>query len=272
MSPASVMRAATLAAALATALVTALAAPARADDSDDGATRAYARIIVDTAIVRSGPGVSFQRVHLAERGEVFPIEGRSSRDYWLRIELPDGTLGWIPGAMVYTHQLSDDEATGGRFLPSIFAPPPLPTADGEFAITAGFLGRSFGFNGGGGLLAVRPSFLLTPEFGFEATLAASVAEGGQLYFGTLGGIFNVFPRSPIVPYIVAGGGYALSDPNADTFLLESGSSGVLYGGGGLRFSFRYRLTLRIEARAYAFYQTERYVAQEELSAGVTVFF
>lgn len=248
----------------------ALLAPAVASaDVDDG--QAFARVIVDTAVVRSGPGTSYRRVYVAERGDVFPIEARSSRDYWFRIQLPDGTVGWIPGAVILAHELGEGEG-GGGFLPWLFAPPPLMTAAGEFSVTAGFLGKTFGFNGGGGLLAVRPSVLLAPEFGVEATLAASVAEGGQLYFGTLGGIVNVFPRSPVVPYVVAGGGYALSDPNADTFLLEEGSTAVLYGGGGLRLSFLYRITLRIEARAYAFYQTERHVAQEELSAGLTVFF
>ncbi|MCA9601604.1 MAG: SH3 domain-containing protein [Myxococcales bacterium] len=251
-------------------MLSAIAIPtARADDDERAA---YARVIVEQAVIRSGPSVSYQRVYLAERGETFPILGRSSRAYWFRVELPDGTSGWIPGAEVYNHELGEDEADDGRFLPAIFAPPALPTATGELSVTAGLLGRTFGFRGGGGFLAVRPAFYLTPEFGFEGTLGASVAEGGQIYMGTVGGIVNVFPRSPVVPYVVAGGGMALSDPNADSFILASGSTGVLYGGGGLRFGFRYRLVVRIEARAYAFYQTERYVAQEELSGGITVFF
>ena len=48
--------------------------------------------------------------------------------------------------------------------------------------------------------------------------------------------------------------------------------GVLYGGGGLRFGFRYRLTFRIEARGYAFFDEDRVTALEEITGGFTVFF
>ncbi|MEM9191004.1 MAG: SH3 domain-containing protein [Myxococcota bacterium] len=235
----------------------------------------YARVIVDTAIIRSGPAASYQRVYVAQRGEVFPVVSRATRGgYWFQVELPDATKGWILGDVVYVHEVSDEEATGGRFLPWLFAPPPLPTASGELAVTGGVLGQGFGFGDGGvgGFLAVRPTIYIQPTFGIEFTLAASVSDGGRLFMGTVGGIVNIFPRSPIVPYLVAGGGYNRADPNADTFLLQEGDTGLLYGGGGLRFGFRYRLTLRIEARAWLFVTPNLYVAQEELSAGITVFF
>jgi len=44
------------------------------------------------------------------------------------------------------------------------------------------------------------------------------------------------------------------------------------GGLGLRFSLRYGLTLRLELRSHAFVEPDRYVTQEELSAGLAVFF
>ena len=121
-------------------------------------------------------------------------------------------------------------------------------------------------------MAIRPAIYFAPEIGIEATLAAAVGEGGRLMIGTLGGIVNVFPDSPVVPFLGVGGGFVVSDPNADSFLLQSGVMGALYGGGGLRFAFRHRITLRLEARAWAIYDENRYVAQEELSAGLTVFF
>jgi len=248
----------------------ALVTPASADDD----VEPYARIVVEATNIRSGPGASFRRVYVAERGEEFPILGRATRGgYWFKIELPDATSGWVMGETVYVHEVGEGEASGGRFLPWLFAPPPLLTAVGELSVTMGVLGKSFGFDSGrGGFMAVRPAFYLNPVFGIEATGAASVAEGGRIFFGTLGGIVNLFPRAPIVPYAVTGAGFAFSDPNADTFLLEGGNTFVLYGGGGLRFGFRYRLIVRVEARAYAFYKPDVYVAQEELSGGVTVFF
>jgi hypothetical protein len=45
----------------------------------------------------------------------------------------------------------------------------------------------------------------------------------------------------------------------------------LSAGAGLRIGLRYRLTLRFEARSYVLFETDRYVRQEEFSAGLTVF-
>jgi hypothetical protein len=237
------------------------------DDADsepeaEASAQAYARIIVDTAPMRSGPGPSFRQVGTARRGEVYPIRQRASVGYWFQIERPDSTLAWVLGDAVYVH---DEGAEATHFMPRLFAPPPLPDARGEIAIV-------FGALGGGGFMALRPSFLLSPVAGVELTAGASVSRAGRILLGAVGGIVNLAPRSPIVPYVVVGGGVAHSDPNADTFLLRSGTVGMFYGGGGLRFAFRYRLILRAEVRAYAFIEPDRYVSDEEYSGGLTVFY
>ncbi len=260
-----------LALALWLALASAGTATARADDAED--VELYARVIVDSSVIHSGPGRTYRRVYVAERGEVFPVRARATRGgYWFQVELPDGTTGWILGDTVYNHEVGEDEADGGRFLPWLFAPPPIPTAVGELSVTFGILGKTFGVDGGGGIMAIRPAFYIDPTFGFELGAAASVSRGGRLFIGTLGGLVNIFPESPVVPYVAVGGGGAQSDPNADTFLLDSGFTWFAYGGGGLRFGFKYRLTLRVEVRAYAFFEPDRTVAQEEVSGGLTVFF
>jgi hypothetical protein len=225
----------------------------------------YARVIVENAIVRAGPGLGFRRVYSATRDEVFPIRARSTQGYWFQIELPDATRGWIDGNVVYNHEVGDEEAHGGRFLPWLFAPPPLPGAHGEIAITAGMLA-------GGGMLAVRPALLLDPAFGFELTGAAAVASGGRLLLATVGPMVNLLPRSPVVPFATLQCGVTASRPNADSFLLKSGGIATMSAGFGLRIGFRYRLTLRLEVRSYVFFQPDRTVSQEELSAGLTVFF
>ena len=107
---------------------------------------------------------------------MFEVEARASRGYWFRVELPDATDAWILGDAVYVHEVGDDEGAGGRFLPWLFAPPPLPDATGELAV-------AFGVLGSGGLMALRPSILIVPTFGIEITAAASVSSGGRLLFG-----------------------------------------------------------------------------------------
>jgi hypothetical protein len=248
--------------ALTLCLVCGAAPPALAQEME---SELYARVIVERTVVRSGPGVGYRSVYVAERGEVFPLVSRATRGYWFQVELPDRTLGFILGDAVYNHEVGDGTIDGGRPWPWLFAPPPLPAADGEVAITAGVLGS-------GGVVSLRPSLLLSPGFGFELTGSAAVATGGRLLLATAGPIVNLFARSPIVPFATVQAGVTASSPNADTFLLESGAVATLTGGIGLRFGFHYRLTLRLEARAYAFFEPDRLVAQEEYSAGLTVFF
>lgn len=247
--------------ALIAAALGCLPAVAAADDDAEP----YARVIVEHATVRAGPGVGFRSVYQAQRGQVFPLRARASEGYWFQIELPDSTVGWIAGDTVYNHEVGDEEAHGGRFLPWLLAPPPLPGARGEIAITAGLLGE-------GGMLAVRPTVLLDPAFGFELSAGAAVAAGGRLLMSTVGPIVNVFPSSPVVPFATLQGGVTISSPNADTFLLDSGGLATLSAGIGLRIGFRYRLTLRLEAREHVFFEADRRVAEKELSAGLTVFF
>lgn len=224
----------------------------------------YARVLPDTTNVHAGPGPSYRVLAPAHRGELLPVRGRSSQDYWLEVELPDGVTGYVRGDAVYVAPVSDEVANAGRFLPGVFAPPPLAHARGEFAL-------AFGVLGSGGLIALRPSWLLSPSFGFELTAGAAVAQGGRLMLAMLGPFVNLFPTSPIVPFFTVGGGLIATSPNADTFLLQRSHLVGLSAGAGLRVGFRYRLTLRLEARSYVFFETDRYVREEELSAGLSVF-
>lgn len=240
-------------------LLLALPASARAD------AQPYARVIVETSAVRAGPGVGYRRIYAAQRGEVFAIRARATRGYWFQIELPDSTHGFIAGDHVYTHEVVGDDAGGGRFLPWLFAPPPLLGAHGEIAVTGGAMG-------GGGMLALRPSLLLDPAFGFELNAMAAVAQGGRLWIATAGPIVNLLPSSPIVPFATVQGGVTASSPNADSFLLGAGSIATLSAGAGLRLGFHYRLTLRLEVRSHAFFEPDRVISQEEFCAGLTVFY
>jgi hypothetical protein len=224
-----------------------------------------ARVIVDTASVRSGPGVGYRRVYTAHRDEVFPVRGRDTRGYWFRVELPDGTQGFVEGDALYNLETGEVRAASQRFLPSVFAPPPLMNAHGEVALVGGAFGS-------GGMLALRPTWLLDPTFGIEFTGAAAVVVGGRLLVALVGPVVNLFPTSPVVPFLTLAGGVVASSPSSDTFLLKAGSVGALTAGAGLRLGFRYRLTLRLEARTYVLFDANRYQRKEEFSAGLTVFF
>jgi hypothetical protein len=251
--------------ALALSLLVALGALATQPANAEDEPAVYARVIVDRAEVRAGPGASYRQVHTARRDDVFPVRGRASMGYWFRVGLPDGGSGFIRGDVVHPLEPGADEPGSGRFLPEVFAPPPLPGAHGEIALVGGAFGS-------GGVLALRPTFLLAPSFGFELSAGAVVAPGGRLLLAMLGPVVNLFPHSPVVPFFTITSGLVASSPNADTFLLDAGSVTGIAAGAGLRIGFRLRLTLRLEARTYVLFESDRHVRQDEFSAGLSVFF
>lgn len=230
----------------------------------DAEPQVHARVVVEMAPLRTGPGPGFRIVRVANRGETFPVFERATRGYWLRVELPDGSSAYVQGDMVFTHEVGPPSRRA-RVLAKIFAPPPLLGAHGEIALSLG--GMS-----GSGFMAVRPSWLLDPVFALEANLAASVGSAGRLFLAGAGGLINVFPSWPIVPFFAAGGGMAYAAPNAGSFVLEEGTRSMLYAGGGLRFAFRYRLILRVEGRSYAMFDADNLRAQQEISGGFSAFF
>ncbi len=235
---------------------------AHAEDDDPGDV--FARVVVGRLALRSGPGVSFRRVALARRGESYPVLRRSSLGHWLQVRLPDGTSAWAPAAAVYVETPADSDREE-RFLGWLFAPPPLPSARGEIS-------AQFGTLSGGGLVALRPTLYLRPEFGIELGGLAVVSAAGRLLGASVGGLLNLFPAAPIVPFVTLGGGLVRADPNADSFVVGAGTRRALHAGAGLRLGFRYRLVVRLEARAHVFFEPDDYTAVEEYSAGISAFF
>jgi hypothetical protein len=244
-------------ASLALALLALLASPARADEG------VFARVTVASLEVRSGPGRDFRHVYTAQRGETFPVAGRAAHGFWLRVELPDATHGFVRGDAVHTYVITGEQPTDDWPWP--FARPALPRADGEISLVAGALGS-------GGLFGARVGYLVRPSFGLELDAAMAVASAGRLALLTAGPIVNLFPSSPLGLFVTLHGGLAASSPNADTFLLTRGAIAALAGGGGVRIGLDYGLTLRLEVRSYAFFEPDRYVTREEFSAGLSVFF
>ena len=58
---------------------------------------AFARVVVDAAEIRSGPGVSYRVIYTAHRGETLAIDGRPGTGFWLRVILPDGRSAFALG-------------------------------------------------------------------------------------------------------------------------------------------------------------------------------
>ena len=70
---------------------------------------AFVRVITQKAPVRSGPGNGYREVFVAERNQVFAVVERGTQGYWFKIELDDGTTGWILGDVVYPFEVGPEE-------------------------------------------------------------------------------------------------------------------------------------------------------------------
>src|SRR5207344_948614 len=136
-----------------------VAGTARAED------QALVRVVAEEASVRTGPGFAFRVVYRARLGEVMTAIGRATHDHWFRVELPDGTYGWILGDEVFPLDVDTAAAHRGpsvwkRMGHAAFSPSPLLEENVSFAFSAGVLG-------GDGLFMFRPAWLLAPHVSLE---------------------------------------------------------------------------------------------------------
>jgi hypothetical protein len=252
-------------AAAAVLLVAAAGArPARADDE------ALVRVLVEQAAVHTGPGFGFRVVYRAARGEVLPAIGRATHDHWFRVQLPDGTYGWILGDEVFPLDVDTSEAARGpsiwkRMGDSVFSPPPLLEHDVNFTFSVGVLG-------GDGMFLFRPAVLLAPHVSVEGFVGETVGDQVDVIYA--GGGFNafLFPDSPVTPFAAVGAGGAFGRKKADQFAIKAGKYSMVNVGGGLIVALKKRLTLRGDVRHYVLFDANHTQRIQEYSGALSVYF
>ena len=242
-----------------------LASPAaRADDT------ALVRVIAEQAQVHTGPGFGFRVVYTAKMNEVLPAIGRASHDHWFRVELPDGTYGWILGDEVFPLDVDTAAAHEGpsvwkRMGTAIFSPPPLVEETVGFTFSGGILG-------GDGMFMFRPSWLLAPHVSLEASLGETVGNQVDVFYA--GGGFNafLFASSPVTPFVGVAAGGAFGRKKADQYTIQPGNYSMFNVGGGLIVALKKRLTLRGDVRQYVIYNANHTQQIQEYSGALSVYF
>jgi hypothetical protein len=249
---------------LAAAVLAGAPGRARADDA------ALVRVVSEQAAVHTGPGFGFRVVYVAPRGEVLPAIGRATHDHWFRVELPDGTYGWILGDELFPLDVDASEAHRGpsiwkRVGDFVFSPPPLE--EGTFGLTF-----SAGLLGGDGMFLFRPAALLAPHLSFEAFVGETV--GNQVDVIYAGGGFNayLFPASAVTPFAAVAGGGAFGRKKADQFAVKTGNYSMVNVGGGLIVALKKRLTLRGDVRHYVVFDANHTQRIQEYSGALAVYF
>jgi hypothetical protein len=237
---------------------------ARAED------QALVRVIAEEADVRTGPGFGFRSIYRVKAGEVLPAIGRATHDHWFRVELPDGTYGWILGDEVFPLDVDTAAAHEGpsvltRMGRAVFSPSPLLEENVSFTFSAGVLG-------GDGMFLFRPAWLLAPHVSLEGFLGETV--GNQVDVIYYGGGFNafLFARSPVSPFVGGAAGGAYGRKKADQFTIQTGSYSMVNVGGGLIVALKKRLTLRGDVRNYVIFDANHTQEIQEYSGALAVFF
>ncbi|HZU82006.1 MAG TPA: SH3 domain-containing protein [Polyangiaceae bacterium] len=262
------------AASLATADAPPPAAPTSSADSPAGTEpEAFARVVVDEAELRTGPGVSYRVVYVAHRGETLALDGRPSAGFWLRVVLADGRTAYLLGDEVQSFAVVPGEP-GAPSRPGLFAPPPLVGSRGGLALVGGLL--SIPVKSGAvqrfGYVEARPSLVLHETVALEGFVGDGLTnDGAQLLYG--GGVaVYLAPRWVVCPFVGLFAGGISVVPNPESFVLKREDLYLARAGGGLLFALRNRILVRLEVSDLSLFSADSYMNAQTYSGGLGVYF
>jgi Bacterial SH3 domain len=232
---------------------------------------AYLRVISQKASVYTGPSSSYREVFVAERNQVFQVLARGTRDYWFKVELEDGTSGWILGDLVYPFEVGPSGKPnvfvrmGRAIRAAILGPSPAPYANVGLSFSAGILDRE-------GVFLLRPSWLIDSYWALEGFGGLSPRSEKDIFLSGLGFVLRLAPGAVIGPYASVGLGAAYIRPKADNFIDKQETLMALGAGGGVEITFKKQITLRIDARNWSLFDQNKANNGQEYSGGLAIFF
>lgn len=239
---------------------------------------AFARVVVERAEVRSGPGASYRTIAALERNETVAVDRRASDQFWLKVTLDDGRNGFILGDEVEVYAISGNEPDKPS-RPGIFAPPPLLGARGGLSLFAGVLGSTIAprsgssfYNVADGYFEVRPALVLSPHISFEPWGGISRTDDGTLWSVGGWGVIHLLPDLAVDPYLGAGGGGIFTRSNADSLVQTNDRLFAARAGGGFLFGLRGRILVRLEATNMTLFTANRFKNMQTYLAGLGVYF
>ena len=234
---------------------------------------AFARVVVDTAELRTGPSISSRTIYTAHRDETFAVDGRQGTGFWLTVILPDGRRAFGIGDEMQVFAVRPGEPDAPS-RPGLFASPPLEGAYGGLAILGGILAipirdnttRAFGY------LEARPSLVLHRTVTLDGYIGdALTADGSEYIYG--GGVtVNFAPSWAICPFLGIGAGGISTRPNADSFVLKREDLYMARAGGGILMALRGRILVRLEVTNMTLFDAESFKNAQTYAGGFGVYF
>jgi hypothetical protein len=238
-----------------------------------GDVEAFARVVVDSAELRTGAGVGHRVIYVAHRGETFALDGRPGTGFWLRVLLADGRSAYVLGDEVQPFAVTAGEE-GAPSRPGLFAPPPLVGSRGGLALVGGMLSipDATGAVQRYGYVEARPSLVLHETVSLEGFIGDGLtSDGTQLLYG--GGVaIYLAPRWLVCPFVgLFAGGLSIS-ANPDSFVLKSQDLFLARAGGGVLFALHNRILVRLEATNLSLFTAESYKNAQTYAGGLGVYF
>jgi hypothetical protein len=233
---------------------------------------AFLRVIAQKASVRSGPSNGYREIAVVTRNQVFQVLERGTRgDYWFKIELDDGTTGWILGDLVFPFEVGEEEQPGaftrmGRAIRrAILGPSPVPYSHVGLSFSAGVFDYE-------GVFMLRPSWLIDPYWALEGFTGLSPRSDKSLYLNGLAFVLRLAPGAVITPYATLGVGAAYVSPKADNFVDKKETLMALNAGGGFEITFKKQITVRLDARNWTIFDQNISSNGQEYTGGLAIFF
>jgi hypothetical protein len=232
---------------------------------------AYLRVIAQKASVHSGPGNGYREVAVATRNQVYEVLERGTNGYWFKIELDDGTNGWIVGDVVYPFEVGEEEEPGtftrmGRAIKrAILGPSPVPYAHVGLSFSSGLLQNE-------GVFILRPSWIIDPYWALEGFAGLSPRSEKQVYLTGLAFVLRLAPGAVIGPYVSLGLGAAHISPKADNYVDPRETLMALGAGGGLEITLKKQITVRLDVRNWSLFNQNHSNNGQEYTGGLAIFF
>jgi opacity protein-like surface antigen len=232
---------------------------------------AYLRVIAQKASVHSGPGNGYREVAVANRNQVFEVLERGTNGYWFKVELDDGTSGWIVGDVVYPFEVGEEEQPGAfasmgiAIKRAILGPSPVAYANFGMSFSSGLLE-------GEGVYILRPSWIIDPYWALEGFAGLSPRSEKDIYLGGLAFVLRLAPGAVIGPYASIGLGVAHISPKADNYVDARENLMALGAGGGLEITMKKQITVRLDVRNWSLFNQNHANNGQEYTGGLAIFF
>lgn len=253
------------------AVTTAVLLGVLAGAASEASAEAYLRVIAQQASVHSGPGIGYRKVAVAERDQVYEVLERGTSGYWFKVELEDGTSGWIVGDVVFPFEVGPEQKPGvftrmGRAIKhAILGPSPAPYANVGLSFSSGILDNE-------GVFILRPSWLIDSYWALEGFAGLSPRSEKAIYLAGLAFVLRLAPGSVVGPYATLGLGIAHISPKADNYIDKRENLMALGAGGGLEITLKKQITARLDVRNWTLFNQNHSNNAQEYTGGLAIFF